>query len=256
MIVSISARRVAAPLWLALLVPGCDSATEPAPLPAPAFIVMVSGDHQESMAGQYLSDQFVVRVTDERGEGVGGVPVIWSVSSGAGDLRPLRYAYPASGEPATSLSLTSLLNGTSRLRLRPTALGTTQVSAEVDGLQGSPVTFTTQATRLLIFLSGVGWVAGSLDDECLEAGGDGFIGPDGTSHADVPVGTPVAWDYTAGTCGGHIVSISAPPGGGHFDSWASHLGGSDLILEFVPDVPGTWEYVDEISGATGTLTAW
>ena len=53
-------------------------------------------------------------------------------------------------------------------------------------------------------------------------------------------------------CGpARIASTSVPPGGETFAS-GSLEGRSSF--EFVPGVPGTWEYVDEVSGATGTLT--
>lgn len=247
-------RWFAAPLGLALLAYGCEAFTEPPP--SPASIVMVSGDDQEGTAGRHLDDPFTVRVTDAAGEGVQGVEVTWSVTSGAGDLCPAPPACPLD-PPLTSVSSRSLPGGAGRMHLRPTAVGTTRVSAEATGLQGSPVTFTANVTRLLILLSGVGFVEASDDDEspCLESGGDGFIGPDGTNHADVPVGTTVIWDLARGTCAFHIVSTSAPPGGKHFDSAMFPVGVNDHPLEFVPEVPGTWEYVDEISGATGTLTA-
>lgn len=48
------------------------------------------------------------------------------------------------------------------------------------------------------------------------------------------------------------MSTSVPPGGAAFDSggllWDDRLG-------FVPGVAGTWECVDQVSGATGTLIA-
>lgn len=240
-----------APLGLALLAYGCDAATEPAS--PPVSIVMVSGDDQEGTAGETLGEPFAVRVTDAAGEGV-YTEVTWTVTSGSGEFR----AGPEPFAPAVSGSIRSRLDGSSRVYLQPKMLGTIRVTADVPGLQGSPVTFTTEVTGLLIQLSGVGY---DVDDPetCLDTGGDGFIGPDGTSRADVLVGTTVKWTSTTdGTCQFHIKSTRVPPGGEHFDS--ATFSGSDsgppfYLLEFVPGVPGTWEYVDEISGATGTLTA-
>lgn len=49
----------------------------------------------------------------------------------------------------------------------------------------------------------------------------------------------------------HIRSTSTPAGGASFDSGSLTEGERFL---FVPGVAGTWEYVDQVSGATGTLT--
>jgi Tol biopolymer transport system component len=50
----------------------------------------------------------------------------------------------------------------------------------------------------------------------------------------------------------HIVSTSHPPGGTSFDSGLMEPGDSFI---FTPDVEGTWAYVDQVSGMTGTFTA-
>lgn len=43
-----------------------------------------------------------------------------------------------------------------------------------------------------------------------------------------------------------------PDGGEPFDSGVLRKG---EIFRFAPAVPGTWEYIDEVTGAPGTLTA-
>ncbi len=71
------------------------------------------------------------------------------------------------------------------------------------------------------------------------------------SDVSVPLGTTVRWKSANETW--RIVSTSAPPGGTAFDSGA--LGRSDAF-RFIPDVAGTWQYADEVSGALGTLTVF
>jgi hypothetical protein len=85
----------------------------------------------------------------------------------------------------------------------------------------------------------------------------GFIGPCTlSSDVTVPSGTPVEWKvpvederypitYT-------VTSTSTPPGASGFDSGVLT---SRERFRFVPLVTGTWEYRDQITGRTGTLTA-
>jgi hypothetical protein len=81
--------------------------------------------------------------------------------------------------------------------------------------------------------------------------GPAFLGaPDDSSDVTVPIGAPVEWVNWLESA--RIMSTSAPPGGASFDSGELSQGER---FEFVPDVAGTWEYVDPVSGATGTLTA-
>lgn len=48
------------------------------------------------------------------------------------------------------------------------------------------------------------------------------------------------------------MSSSAPPGGAFFTSGILR---QDDRFHFVPDLAGTWEYFDRVSGATARLTA-
>lgn len=215
-------------LGLVLLACGGDGPSEPeAP---PVTMALVSGDAQEGTAGELLRHPLVVRVTDAAGAGVPGVEVAWEVTSGAGGFG--RFGQ-------TARSTYTGANGATRVRFRPTALGTNTVTAQVGGLEGSPVRFTTEVTAVLI----------RLGPECLEYGEAGFVGPDGTSDVGAEPGMTVRWALRP--CRAHVRSSSVPPGGEHFDSGLVSFQGT---FEFVPGVPGTWEYVDEVSGATGTLT--
>jgi hypothetical protein len=77
-----------------------------------------------------------------------------------------------------------------------------------------------------------------------------FLGPHLTSDAAAPVGGVVEFWNRESTA--RIVSTSSPAGATSFDSGSLRL---DERFQFVPDVAGTWEFVDEVSGARGTLTA-
>lgn len=67
--------------WLAAAV-ACDVA-EPEPSP-PRRVLVFSGDQQVGAAGKTLPEDVQVLVLDEQGKPVGGVPVDWSVTEGAG----------------------------------------------------------------------------------------------------------------------------------------------------------------------------
>lgn len=231
---SIAVPRMSAPvLGLVLVACGGDRPQQPAEPPpgsTAAAIAFVSGDGQEGKAGEALPEPFVVRVTDDRGEGVEGVRVTWSVAAGAGDF-------------PQDVSWRTRRDGIHRVVFRPTALGTSVVAAEVVGLEGSPVTFSTEASGVLIGFNydpfGESW----------------FAGPEGSSDVAVPVGTTVEWVVKwspGGTATARIVSLSEPLGAEPFDSAVLTYA---QRFQFIPGVPGTWEYVDQQSGATGTLTA-
>lgn len=81
-----------------------------------------------------------------------------------------------------------------------------------------------------------------------------YHGPNQASSLDVRVGGTVQWisrnqlpPFTS-----HLVSTSHPPGGQPFDSGLMEPGDN---FSFTPGVEGTWAYVDQISGLTGTFTA-
>lgn len=81
-----------------------------------------------------------------------------------------------------------------------------------------------------------------------------YDGPTPASSIEVRVGGTVEWvsrnqlpPFTS-----HIVSTSHPPGGTSFDSGLMEPGDT---FRFTPDVEGTWTYVDQISGMTGTFSA-
>lgn len=195
----------------------------------PAALAIVSGDGQQGKAGEALDEKLVVRVIDADGEGVGGALVTWDVTYGAGSFDP-------------DLRLTCM-DGLASNTFRPTVLGPSAVTARVATETGvEEATFVVEATALVISLregGDFGW------------GDYEFYAPDGSSDAIVPVGTTVEWVNWAGGAA-IITSTSAPPGGASFDSGPLSDG---KRFQFVPQVTGTWEYVDKSSEATGTLTA-
>lgn len=233
----------AAALGLALCACGGDGTMEPlTEPPPPAAIAMVSGDDQEGKAGEWLPEPFVVRVTDSLGNPVQGVEVTWRITSGEGD-----FGF-SSGERLLTVSRYTNVDGSASALFRPTTLGTSTVVAEIAGRQGSSVTFSTAVAVVVIHL-------GPLFDCSDPPEAYSFSGPDYSSDVGVPVETPVEWVYapwlTSG-CEGRVASTSAPPGGEPFDSGILRPGER---FRFVPDAAGTWEYEDQMSGATGTLTA-
>jgi Tol biopolymer transport system component len=81
-----------------------------------------------------------------------------------------------------------------------------------------------------------------------------YHGESPASDLDVRVGGTVEWisrnqlpPFTS-----HIVSTSHPSSGISFDSGVIEPGDT---FRFTPDVEGTWEYVDQVSGMTGAFTA-
>lgn len=199
----------------------------------PAAIVKVSGDDLEGRVGERVAEPHVIRVTDSRGEPMEGVGVLWRLAEGDGDLLST-----GSSDGAEILTITDL-DGMARAHFIPAAVGANMVVARVPtvpDLPGSPVPFTVDVpgVRLEIALSQF-W------------GPCGFCSPDIT----VPVATTVewrnrdAWEHT-------VTSVSTPPGGTPFDSQILNQNGR---FHFAPNVAGTWEYVDRVSGARATLTA-
>jgi hypothetical protein len=212
-----------------------------------AVVTIMAGNHQEGKAGTWLPDDLWVRVTDGRGDPVGNIEVAFAVTSGAGSVGGCGIAgkNPAWGITRTlpeGLGINGYDHGFAGIPFWPSAQGITTVAAAVAGVQVSPVTFTVNGHGVFIRLLG--------DPSTDEVG---FLGPDRTSDVTVPVGAPVEWvnlNWVDGTA--RIMSTATPQGGAAFDSGELDL---NFRFEFVPAVAGTWEFVDLVSGVTGTLTA-
>lgn len=165
--------------------------------------------------------------------------VSWSIKSGDGQIDILYGGCPESTREELVVTRTQT-GGITYLSFRPFTVGTHLVEASVAGLENPSVTFEVRAVTMVIGLA---------HDPLINLP-TSFFGPHFKPDNTVPVGTPVEfWNREPEA---RIASMSAPPNGISFDSGS--LGEDDRYL-FIPEVAGTWEFVDQISGATGTLTA-
>lgn len=212
-------------------------ATDPA-----ASLAIVSEVSHQARAGEPLEQAMWVRVLDGGGNPVPDVSVTWAVTSGGGrfiggcflgntGVTQTRTLPAGTGEP--------MPGGFATTWFVPTIYGRSTVAAAVPGVLASPVTFTVDAAVLVIALD-------------LEYGTDEptFFAPDFSSEATVPIGAVVEWvNYMPQA---RITSTSSPPGDAGFDS--GHLSEGERF-QLIADVPGAWVFVDQVSGATGSLTA-
>lgn len=208
-------------------------------------LVPLSGDGQTGKVGEELPEHLEVQVTDTNGEGVAGVEVVWSTSTGAGDL--MTSPFPRGKGFGSKVSDTTGSDGVSSVKFRPTELGTLTVTAETAGAGAPTVSFTTEVDVLVI-----GFYADPIDGNYFSTSLTGWH-----PYGDfvVPVGTPVEWKANSGILSivkARIRSTSVPPGGLSFDSGELT---SDDRFRFVPSVVGSWDFVEEETGTTGRLTA-
>jgi len=199
-----------------------------------------SGDGQEGRTGDALEEHLSVRLTNASGEPIEGVAVQWEIESGEGTLsQDFGSCGDLDTDPAT-LTVRTLEDGVtgyaqSGVRFRPAVYGISTVLATVPGAVGSPVGFSVD-----------------VNVQSIDLYTDNPFFPDGfqPSSVTVPVGARVeliSWSDSA-----WIASTSAPPGGTPFDSGPLAYGERH---PFMPDAPGTWAYVDRVSGWTGAVTA-
>jgi hypothetical protein len=120
---------------LAAAAANVTSATSPtlaATSPSAASIALVSGNEQTDTAGATLGNPYVLRITDSTGAGLAGVTVVWTVTGGGGSITPTATSDGSGYARAT--------------RVLGTTAGLQTTAGTVDGLAGSPVTFTATAT--------------------------------------------------------------------------------------------------------------
>ena len=98
----------------------------------PTTIALVSGNNQSAPVGSALPNPLVVRVTDASDNPVAGVSVNWTAVGGGS------VTAATSGTDASGLAQMTRTLGTT--------IGPYTTTAAVDGLTGSPVTFTSSAT--------------------------------------------------------------------------------------------------------------
>lgn len=212
---------------------------------AGATVAVVSGSDRDVFAGEVARNEreaLVVRLTDGEGNRVPGVAVGWDVADGRGELVPP----PGCSESASHAVITRTqwdndARGEAAIEFSPRWPGVSTVTASVPGLPGATIAFTLQADALAIGLveSHDPWTGEDFAQ---------FLGVDQLSSVSWTIGGPVEfWNRLPAA---HIVSISTPRGGAPFDSGPLSEGQS---FRFVPDAPGIWEFMDQVSGATGTL---
>jgi hypothetical protein len=226
-----SAYRAVVGIWLVAVL-GCGD--DPFYPRSPTLSIR-SGDQQVGKAGADLAEALVVSVTDQDGKGVSHATVDWSVTSGRGVF----WSWEEwEIEQVGSLSSRTGNSGLTSASFVPLALGRTIVTARATSFSGvdvGSVTFTVTTDTLLIPVGDrVDWK---------------LSWPDGPREVEVPVGTPVEWISEGRSS---IASTATPAGGASFDSGTLEEGES---FRFVPEVPGTWAYRDQITGNSATLTA-
>jgi len=101
--------------------------------PEAAQLAIAGGNGQSAPAGVVLPNPIGVRVTDQSGDPVAGVTVDWSASDG-GSVSPASDATDENGRATASWTLGP-------------DVGSQTANATVDGLEGSPVTFTATAVQ-------------------------------------------------------------------------------------------------------------
>ena len=239
------ARATFMPTWfgpstVAATVPGFANAvvhfSTDASDPGATLEVGEEGQFHEGIVGPLPRNPgFSVTVRDGKGNVVPYVPITWTLASGAAQLYNVNDICPPTYDWQT---LTSRFPY-SRLEYRPIVYGISTFTASAPGVQGSPVTFTVDATVMEVILSDDAWVGLPVV----------FGGPDYSPNMTVPVGATVElWNRMPSA---HIVSTSVPPGGTPFDSGMLTVDGRFRV---VPDVAGLWTFTDQVSGAVGTLT--
>jgi plastocyanin len=100
----------------------------------PANLVISSGDGQKVATSSEIIAPFVAKVTDGLGNGVRNIEVTWEVTSGGGSLSATSIVTDLYGEAEVYLTAGS-------------AEGENTATATVEGLSGSPVTFTVNAVE-------------------------------------------------------------------------------------------------------------
>ena len=107
---------------------GGDDTLDP---PRPTTLEKLTGDEQTSRVSEALPDPLVVRVLDQTGRPIAGVSVTWA-AQGGGSVSPETVPTDSDGRA-------------SAVRVLGETAGEQTTTAEVSGLEGSPVTFTSTA---------------------------------------------------------------------------------------------------------------
>ena len=85
-----------------------EATTTPSPPPPmPTTLAAISGDNQNGLTGETLSNPFVVEVRDQYDDPMVGVPVTFALSTGGGSLSPETGITDANGRAESTLTLGS-----------------------------------------------------------------------------------------------------------------------------------------------------
>ncbi|HEX6252255.1 MAG TPA: Ig-like domain-containing protein [Gemmatimonadaceae bacterium] len=222
-----------------------EGVTDPVDVIREPFAVVAVNSYANSTIGGPVT--LAARVLDADGRKVPGVPVTWSVTAGTGCF------IAATGPPclAEVVSINTDANGVSAAHFLAAEVGIHGLAAAVDGLSGSPVSFSVEALPFIVVIN-----FGPLFD--CTGGNDPsiFLGPDKTNDVSAPLGAAIEWVYAPWLypgCAARVVSTSRPAGGEDFDSGLLPAGEG---FRFVPKVRGIWTFVDVNHGGGGTLTVY
>jgi plastocyanin len=178
-----------------LAVAACGDGNEPTgTVGQPTTLVAISGDGQRVAVRGTVVEPFVVKVTDDAGNPIGGVDVTWEVAAGAGSLSATSIRTDPSGRAAVVLTAGD-------------TEGANTVTASVPGLAGSPVTFTATALEP----SGIAIVAGNGQTaRVAQPLRDSLVVRVTASDGGTLPGATIAWVVSAG--GGRFSNPTTPTG--------------------------------------------
>lgn len=207
-------------------------------------LTIESGNHQHGLVLDWIQEPLVVRVSDGDGLPVPHVAVLWK-SMNEGSLSDEGCAgapYPHTAVLRTGSDGLTVQPGGRGMRFQPQTMGTARVLA---ALPAAPVAAAPQPDlQAALFTVDV-------DGILIVLGPDWFGTPRFFPESwTLSIGGTMAWVNRFENA--RIRSTSVPPGGMPFDSGDLEM---HARFAFVPEVTGTWEYIDEVSQLRGRFTA-
>lgn len=213
-----------------------DAAEEP----APARIVIVSGNNQEVRDGARL-EPMTVRVTRAGGAPSPNVEVHWTVAGGFGEF----HSVPDDKIVAPAVSLTNG-DGVASIYFLPSIIGGVMVTAAAEEVTHSSVNlFARNRPRFEL-------VFGPTFD-CTPFNDPSQFSLNRSAEMISEVNVPIVMSYASyldPSCTARVKTTVVPDGGQPFDSGIVRPG--DPFL-FTPRVAGTWVLTDVINGGGGKL---
>lgn len=178
----------------------------------------VSGDGQTGVVGDELAEPLVAAVTDQFGNGVPGVAVSWSASGGS--VSAPSVPTDQSGASAVTVTL-------------PETVGPITITAVADGLNGSPQTFTAEATEAPT-TANVSVVNNSFNPAALT----------------ISAGMTVIWTWAANAVQHNVEPVGSEP------ERSGNPRNGPFTYQYTFNTPGTYSYFCEFHGAgvmSGTI---